>query len=70
MGSREGKEQIVASLTEQFKNAQAVVVVDYRGISVAQDTKLRKELRENGVNYVVLLLAMPVLKEFAIALKV
>ena len=40
MGSREGKEQIVSELTEQFKSAQAVVVVDYRGISVAQDTKL------------------------------
>lgn len=53
MGSREGKEQIVSELTEQFKSAQAVVVVDYRGISVAQDTKLRKELRENGVKYVV-----------------
>lgn len=53
MGSREGKKQIVSELTEQFKSAQAVVVVDYRGISVAQDTKLRKELRENGVKYVV-----------------
>lgn len=53
MGSLEGKKQIVAELVEKFKQAPAVVVVDYRGVSVAQITKLRKELREAGVEYVV-----------------
>lgn len=51
MGSLEGKKQIVADLVEKFKNSPAVVVVDYRGVSVAQITKLRKELREAGVEY-------------------
>lgn len=53
MGSLEGKKQIVADLVEKFKNAPSVVVVDYRGVSVAQITKLRKELREAGVEYMV-----------------
>lgn len=53
MASREDKKQIVSELAEEFKSAKSVVVVDYRGISVALDTKLRKELRENGVNYLV-----------------
>ena len=53
MGSLEGKKQIVAELVEKFKTAPSVVVVDYRGVSVAQITKLRKELREAGVEYMV-----------------
>lgn len=47
------KKQKVADLTEQLKNACAGVVVDYKGINVADDTKLRKELREAGVHYAV-----------------
>lgn len=54
MGSLEGKKQIVAELKEKFVQAKAVVVVDYRGITVAQITKLRKELREAGVEYLVM----------------
>lgn len=36
------KKEIVAKLSEQLKNSVAGVVVDYKGITVADDTKLRK----------------------------
>lgn len=49
----EEKKVQVAALKEKFDNAVAGVVVDYKGISVADDTKLRKELREAGVEYAV-----------------
>lgn len=49
----EQKKQIVADLTEELKGAVAGVVVDYKGTSVADDTALRKELREAGVHYAV-----------------
>lgn len=49
----EEKKVQVAVLKEKFDNAVAGVVVDYKGISVADDTKLRKELREAGVEYAV-----------------
>ena len=45
------KQQQVADLTTELQNAVAGVVVDYKGINVLEDTKLRKELREAGVNY-------------------
>lgn len=44
------KDEVVA-LTEKLKAATAGVLVDYKGITVAHDTKLRKELREAGVEY-------------------
>ncbi|MGI6403738.1 MAG: 50S ribosomal protein L10 [Oscillospiraceae bacterium] len=47
------KQEQVAALAEQMKNAVAGVLVDYKGINVQNDTKLRKELREAGVNYMV-----------------
>lgn len=47
------KKQVVAELTEKIKGATAGVLVDYKGINVADDTKLRKELREAGVEYAV-----------------
>lgn len=47
------KQQIVAELAEKINAAAAGVVVDYRGITVEEDTKLRKELRENNVDYFV-----------------
>jgi len=47
----EQKQQQVAQLTEQLKNSCCGVVVDYSGITVADDTKLRKELREANVKY-------------------
>jgi large subunit ribosomal protein L10 len=45
------KQPIVATIAEEIKDAQSVVLVDYRGLTVAQDTALRKELREAGVVY-------------------
>ncbi len=49
----EQKQQLVAELSEKIAKAVTGVVVDYSGTSVADDTALRKELRENGVNYFV-----------------
>lgn len=49
----EQKKQIVASVADRINNSVAGVIVDYKGISVADDTALRKELREAGVEYTV-----------------
>lgn len=49
----EQKQKQVAELKEKISAAVTGVVVDYKGISVADDTKLRKELRESGVDYFV-----------------
>ncbi len=49
----EAKKAIVAELSERLKNSVTGVVVSYEGINVEDDTKLRKELREAGVNYTV-----------------
>ena len=51
MAKVELKQPIVQEISENVKDAQSVVVVDYRGLTVDQDTKLRKELREAGVTY-------------------
>ena len=45
------KKQVVAELTERLKKAQTGVLVDYKGITVAEDTTLRRSLREKGVDY-------------------
>ena len=47
------KQEKVVALTEMLKGATAGVLVDYKGISVDQDTKLRKELRAAGISYTV-----------------
>ena len=49
----EQKKKQVAALTESLKSSCVGVVVDYKGITVADDTKLRKELRESGDEYMV-----------------
>ncbi len=49
----ESKKARVEALSEMLKGATAGVIVDYKGITVEEDTKLRKELREAGVNYFV-----------------
>ena len=49
----EVKKAKVVALEELLKNSVSFVLVDYKGISVEDDTKLRKELREAGVHYVV-----------------
>lgn len=51
MAKVEIKQPIVEEISEAIKDAQSVVLVDYRGLTVAQDTQLRKELREAGVIY-------------------
>ena len=51
MAKVELKQPIVAEISENIKGAQSVVLVDYRGLTVEQDTRLRKELREAGVVY-------------------
>ena len=50
---RSEKEAIVADLTHKLQNAAAGVLVDYKGITVAEDTALRTELRKNNVEYAV-----------------
>lgn len=45
------KQSVVVELKEKLQGATAGVLVNYSGISVADDTKLRKELREAGVEY-------------------
>ena len=45
------KQPVVQEISENIKDAQSVVVVDYRGLTVEQDTQLRKSLRDNGVTY-------------------
>ena len=45
----EAKKAEVAAISERLQNACAGVIVDYKGINVADDTVLRKELREAGV---------------------
>ena len=49
----QAKKEAVAELVEKLKNAPSGVLVDYIGINVADDTKLRRELREAGVEYTV-----------------
>lgn len=51
MAKVELKQPVVAEISENIKGAQSVVLVDYRGLTVEQDTRLRKELREAGVVY-------------------
>jgi large subunit ribosomal protein L10 len=47
------KQAIVASLTEKLQNAAAGLIVDYKGITVAEDTALRAECRKNEIDYAV-----------------
>lgn len=51
MAKIELKQPIVEEISANIKDAATVVIVDYRGITVAQDTTLRKQLREAGVTY-------------------
>ena len=51
MAKVELKQPVVAEISELFNGAKTAVVVDYRGLTVEQDTQLRKQLREAGVTY-------------------
>ena len=45
------KKELVESIKAELKDAKSIIFVDYRGITVAEDTAMRKEFRENGVTY-------------------
>ena len=45
------KQAIVEALAQRIQNASAGILVDYRGITVAEDTALRAELRKEAVDY-------------------
>ncbi|TDM12017.1 50S ribosomal protein L10 [Macrococcus lamae] len=45
------KQQKTEVITEQFKNSVSTIIVDYRGLTVAQVTELRKQLREAGIEF-------------------
>ena len=49
MAKVELKQPVVQAIAEDVKDAASVVLVDYRGLTVAEDTALRKQLREAGV---------------------
>ena len=51
MAKVELKQPIVEEISGYIKDAQSVVLVDYRGLTVEQDTRLRKTLREAGITY-------------------
>ncbi len=51
MAKVELKQPIVQEISDNIKDAQCVVLVDYRGLTVEQDTQLRRQLREAGVTY-------------------
>jgi large subunit ribosomal protein L10 len=50
----ESNKEIVKGIAERFSNAKSAVLVDYRGINVAQDTEMRVALRAAGIKYQIL----------------
>ncbi|WP_054739589.1 50S ribosomal protein L10 [Cellulosilyticum ruminicola] len=51
MAKVEQKKVVVDEIKEKLNGASSILLVDYRGLTVAQDSALRKELREAGVEY-------------------
>ena len=51
MGVTPAKQAIVAELAEQLKSAKGMILTGYKGLTVAQDTELRRAFREAGVSY-------------------
>ncbi len=51
MAKVELKKPVVEEISQKLKSAQTVVLVDHRGLTVDEDTRLRKQLREAGVSY-------------------
>ena len=51
MAKVELKKPVIDEISEVIKDAQGVVLVDYRGLTVEQDTVLRRQLREAGITY-------------------
>lgn len=54
MGNREIKEAKVKELADKLQRAQAAILTSYIGITVEEDTELRKKMREAGVEYKVI----------------
>jgi large subunit ribosomal protein L10 len=50
----EKKKQVVAEIVEKLKTSKSTILTDYRGLTVAEMTELRKQLREAGVEFKVL----------------
>lgn len=53
MKTKQQKQKDLEALTEQFKNAEAAMVVGFKGMTVAKDQELRNQLREAGISYAV-----------------
>lgn len=51
MSNQETKKALVEEIKANIQNAKSIVLIDYRGISVAEDTALRKEFRNNNIVY-------------------
>lgn len=51
MPTIEAKKQVVDEIAKKFNESQSSVLVDYRGLNVAEITALRKELRDNNIDY-------------------
>lgn len=49
--NKENKKQLVGELASQLKDAKSIVFVDYRGLTVAQDTIMRRNFRNENVSY-------------------
>lgn len=47
----EAKKQIVQEIADKFKASKSTIIVDYRGLNVAEVTELRKQLREAGIEF-------------------
>ena len=58
MAKVELKQPIIEEISNCIKDAQGIVLVNYSGLTVAQDTEMRKELREAGVHYKVYKLSL------------
>ena len=54
MANIEAKQSLVEDIKSKIQNAKSAVIIDYKGLTVEQDTAMRKELRENDVEYKVL----------------
>ncbi len=52
--TQQAKREAVEQIKEQIQNCQSFVIIDYKGLTVAQDTEFRAEFRKNGVEYKVL----------------
>lgn len=52
--NHESKAQVVAQIKEKLEQSQSAVIIDYRGLTVEEDTELRRQFRQAGVEYKVL----------------